>query len=570
MVGETELSAAIAVMMAIGAVASYAFAWYSWRRATHPVSNRFALLMLADGSWALFSLLGLVSPTDALALVWRLPLLTAVVFAGIFWFLFVIDYTGDNTWLPAAAERWLVGVGVVFSLLFVLNPSGLAYSARGVARYGVLRLPYETFGPILRLQVVFNYLLVLVAFALLGRFMLRSRNLFRKQAAVIFASAAVAVSATAAFFAGLTPHPRLGLTPIFFTLQSIGVGVALYRYDFLDVEPMAAHTLLEEMVDPVIVIDDSDSLVDWNSAAEQWIDAGDDRRSLDDVTIPGLRSATMSTDGGRSNSRVAAPTANGDEPVTFDVRTTPIEDRYGIVRGRAVVLRDISEQEERKRALETQNERLEEFTGVVSHDLRNPLQVIDGKIQLARQTGDLDHLSDASDAVGRMERMLDELLTLAREGQTIAETESVALPGCCRTAWSGVGTDDATLVVDTDRTVEADAARLQRLFENLFRNSVEHAGPEVTVTVGDTVAGFYVADDGPGIPADQQNSVFEFGTTFAEEGTGFGLAIVESITAAHGWSTTVGDSESGGARFDVSLTDHEHLPFDDSPLGHEP
>ncbi|MFC6974604.1 sensor histidine kinase [Halomicroarcula sp. GCM10025709] len=238
--------------------------------------------------------------------------------------------------------------------------------------------------------------------------------------------------------------------------------------------------------------------------------------------------------------------------VTYDVRATPITDRYDIARGHVIAMRDVTEREARQQALETQNERLEEFTGIVSHDLRNPLQVIDGKVELARRTGELSHLDDASDAITRMETMLEELLHLAREGQTIDEKESVDLATVCRAAWAAVGTETATLTIETDETVVADETRLRQVFENLFRNAIEHGGADVAVTVGAFDGGFYVADDGPGISDTERGDVFELGVTTESDGTGFGLAIVERIVQAHGWSIEYADSEGGGARFEVT------------------
>jgi len=79
-----------------------------------------------------------------------------------------------------------------------------------------------------------------------------------------------------------------------------------------------------------------------------------------------------------------------------------------------------------------------------------------------------------------------------------------------------------------------------------------HDTSAVSITVGDTDEGFYVADDGPGIPPGDREDVFELGHTTREDGTGFGLAIVETIAEAHGWTVTAGESAAGGARFEVT------------------
>ena len=85
------------------------------------------------------------------------------------------------------------------------------------------------------------------------------------------------------------------------------------------------------------------------------------------------------------------------------------------------------------------------------------------------------------------------------------------------------------------------------------QDAVEHGATDsrVTVTVGTVADGIYVADDGSGIPEPERGRVFDGGHTTAEDGTGFGLAIVERIASAHGWTVSVGESESGGARFEI-------------------
>jgi signal transduction histidine kinase len=84
---------------------------------------------------------------------------------------------------------------------------------------------------------------------------------------------------------------------------------------------------------------------------------------------------------------------------------------------------------------------------------------------------------------------------------------------------------------------------------------VEHAGEDVTVTVGDLDGGFYVADDGPGIPESDRERVFETGYSTSDGGTGFGLEIVATVATAHGWDVRVTDAADGGARFEFTGVD---------------
>ncbi|MFB6243576.1 MAG: PAS domain-containing protein, partial [Halobaculum sp.] len=216
---------------------------------------------------------------------------------------------------------------------------------------------------------------------------------------------------------------------------------------------------------------------------------------------------------------------------------------------------ELSRRQSRER-IERQNERLDDFASVVSHDLRNPLNVAAARVDLAVESGDTSHLADAQDALGRMDELIDDMLSLARYGEDVVETEAVGVAAAADRAWQSLrrtDTSEATLSVADDLpTVEGDESRVVQLFEKLFGNAVDHAGPAVTVTVGrlDEAEGFYVADDGPGIPPERREQVFEQGYSTDDDGTGFGLGVVDQIADAHGWELDLVESTDGGARFE--------------------
>ena len=209
----------------------------------------------------------------------------------------------------------------------------------------------------------------------------------------------------------------------------------------------------------------------------------------------------------------------------------------------------------RQAELERQNERLDQFASVVSHDLRNPLNVASGRLALAREDCESEHLDDIAGAHDRMEALIEDLLRLAREGERVEEPGVVELDEVVKRCWTHVETREASLRVDAAGTIEADRGQLEQLLENLVRNAVEHGGPAVTVTVGPLDDGFFVEDDGPGIPADERDAVFEPGHSTAAGGTGFGLSIVDQTVEAHGWSVDVAESAAGGARFEITGVD---------------
>ena len=212
--------------------------------------------------------------------------------------------------------------------------------------------------------------------------------------------------------------------------------------------------------------------------------------------------------------------------------------------------------------LERQIERLDEFSGVVSHDLRNPLNVAQGHLELAQEGNGQENLEAIDDALERMKTIVESTLTLARQGNVVGETEPLAVDSLAERCWKRIDTPDAHLRLEDRFRVDGDRDRLEHVFENLFSNAVthgrrdadEHGTPEITVWVGrlDDEVGFYVEDDGRGIPASKRDRVFETGYTDSADGTGFGLAIVSQIASAHGWQTRATEGRDGGARFEFA------------------
>ncbi|WP_094524436.1 MULTISPECIES: PAS domain S-box protein [unclassified Halorubrum] len=222
------------------------------------------------------------------------------------------------------------------------------------------------------------------------------------------------------------------------------------------------------------------------------------------------------------------------------------------IEGILAVMRDVTQRKQQEQRLVRERDRLDEFTSIVSHDLRSPLNVAKGRTKLAASECDSEHLTDVQQALTRMEALIEDSLALARQGKVVGETTSVDLEAIVARCWETTSTTEATLEIEGLSSIQADADRLPEVFENLFRNAVDHGGEGVTITVGEVDTGFYIEDDGSGISDDNRDEVFETGYSTSEEGVGFGLNIVKQIVEAHGWEIHVTDSADGGARFEIT------------------
>jgi signal transduction histidine kinase len=373
-------------------------------------------------------------------------------------------------------------------------------------------------------------------------------------------------------------------TVLGFAISGVVGLVAIGRFKLLDV-PLARARVVEEIDSGVLVYGRDGTVYDYNERAASLLALSPDVLETDVRTVladsalelafpasvaPRAASHEQTT-GGVPGDRAAAVSDGGVDSVAayLDGRTVAVEgedgssyvelqlsDLHDAAAGqpsRVVLLYDVSDRERRKRALEEKNEFLDEFASVVSHDVATPLGVIENKARLVEVTGDPSHAADIYEATERVQALVDELRDLAREGVQVGETTTVDLETVAREAWTSVESTDAALTVADSRTVEADRSRLRQLFENLFRNAVDHAtGDEsVEIEVKTTASSFSVADDGPGIPRSEREQVFEQGYTTTEDGSGLGLAIVRRIVEGHGWTVRATESDAGGARFVV-------------------
>ncbi|MFC7175133.1 ATP-binding protein [Haloplanus litoreus] len=197
---------------------------------------------------------------------------------------------------------------------------------------------------------------------------------------------------------------------------------------------------------------------------------------------------------------------------------------------------------------------LEQVASILSHDLRNPLSVAQGNLELAREDGDDEYFERTARALERIEDLLGDVLTLVRQDYSASDFELVSVDTLARETWDEFDSGESKLVVEIDGqcSIRANRSALMELFTNLFRNAKDHNERPVTVTIGVLADGFYVADDGNGIPEAKRERIFESGFSTQSDGTGLGLSIVEQVTDAHDWTVSVTESDTGGARFEVT------------------
>jgi signal transduction histidine kinase len=510
--------------------------WRARRIETQDTRRGFVALLVTSGLWAAAQVGFLLAPGVGLKVAFHVVGLVVGFSTVGAWLYFCSAYSGRSMHRNPRYRRAAVVIFLAVTLVKVTNPLHHAYFTWSVAN--------EPFRHVVVHNGVVHWLTTGLAYALsaVGYFMLFElfdrTSLDARPLAVLVTITGLPIIFNVIGYA----TPRL----VDMTYEPIGVALFALGVLYVFAERFERVRLTGDIAEPVVFIDDKGTVQEFNEKALELFPALAKERGapLDDVApdVAGILRTDvevleLDTDEGR---RYYLVTAN-----PFMAGRTEI--------GQMVLFSDVTRSEQHRRELERQNERLGQFANIISHDLRNPLNVAQGHLDLLRDEVDNEHLETVANAHDRMENIIEDVLELARHGETIGETEPCDLRLVAEESWATVDVGDATLEFGDDLGFEGDRDRLVQLFENLFRNAVEHGGESVTITVGalDDRSGFFVADDGPGIPPDEREEVFEPGHTSTAEGTGFGLAIVKNIAEAHGWTISVTESEGGGARFEL-------------------
>nr|WP_170972388.1 histidine kinase N-terminal 7TM domain-containing protein [Natronorubrum halophilum] len=485
-------------------------------------------------------------------------------------FVFTLSFTNRERYVT---PKTVAALALPFVVTLVLIGTehlighGLMVSDYRVVSVGSFRLLDVEWGPAFTIHVLYSYGLIgatLLVYAI--EFVrVESRTPYRRQLILlVFAIAAPSV-ATLVY---LTQDPLVDPTGLALAFTGIVFYLLIFRFNLLDPVPIARDIAIEELEHGFMVLDTDGQIVDVNRSL-----AAMSERSP--AALVGARVATVYGDHPEFIEMVESETDSNrdftaqydDELRHFSVDVSKVyagNDRFV---GRVVLARDVTTDRRREQRLREQtellrqqNERLDKFASIVSHDLRNPLTVATGFLELEREQRTSRNLEVIDGALDRMDEIIEDVLTISRQTTEAIDAEPIDFESVATAAWTMTGTGDADVRFESSRRLVADRSRLKQLLENLFRNAIEHGGDDATVTVGSLPDGFYVEDDGPGIPADKLEAVFDEGYSTLGSGTGFGLAIVRAIADAHGWSVRATEGSTGGARFEITGADD--APFE--------
>jgi PAS domain S-box-containing protein len=471
-------------------------------------------------------------------------------------------------------------------------------------------------GPLFWPHLLYNNALVWAATVLLVVTLSRLSGLYRRQSTLLVAAILLPILLNLLFNLRVGPFRQVDLTPFAFVLTTAVLVWGVYQFSLLDLRPVARSQIFRTISDPVLVLDPDGRVLDANPAAGRLVGrpVAEVVGQPVDQLLP-TWSATVS-EAVAAGVDQASPEGSGEPrggaPVSrevtrddriYDLAISALPDRQRQPGGHLVVARDVTERRQveerlcaalnhervatdrlaaaldRERAaaehLRTLDELKSGFLQAVSHDLRTPLASVLGiSLTLQRGRGQLSPI-DADDLLGRLaanarklDRIVTGLLDLDRLDRGIVELrrERVDLASLV----AGVVKEAGEELLDAHPVsldlapiqVLADAAKVERIVENLLANAARHTDPGtpiwVRVAPGDRGALLCVDDAGPGIPVEQRESIFRPfergpGAATYAPGSGVGLALVAQIASLHDGQAWVEDRAGGGASFRVLL-----------------
>lgn len=257
---------------------------------------------------------------------------------------------------------------------------------------------------------------------------------------------------------------------------------------------------------------------------------------------------------------------NGTE-IPIEIGLSPVDSDAGKMT--LAVVTDISERKRLELNLKQANAHLEEFTYVASHDLKSPLRGIADLVEwIAEDLGNnvpapvTNNIDRIRIRIGRMERLIEDLLLYARAGRRHKESAAVNVPELINNIVDMHPVPAQFSIKQDIHINEIYAAKtpLETVLRNLFSNALKHhhgTTPEITISAepSGSYCLFKVIDNGPGIPEIAQERVFRlFQTLNSQEagGSGIGLALAKRLTESHGGQIElISNSEQPGCSFHV-------------------
>jgi len=523
----------------------------------------FTVLMGLCALWALFHAGELLTTSQEMMLFWRQLTKVLASIVPVVWLLFMVVYTDREEFVTVRNLLAVATPSITAVALFFLAPE-LMWSEIGTTMHQNRRALDVAVSPIYLVFNTYLYLLTSIGILLAGRMIVLGRIQHRRQGIALALATMIPLVSNVAFVAGYVPHPSLDPVPISFAVTGILLGYAIFRYDMLELAPIAHRAAFETLPDVVIVFDETQNIVDMNPAGQRMLDLDADPTGKQARTVlsdyPALVDRLFECQ--RVDTEITLVVEG--ELKHFSVTSRPVEFRSQDT-GTLLILREITELKEREQDLELLK-RIQ--SRVLRHNIRNDLQVIGGLAHTIASSEDgttgeratqiveqVRELSETTEKAQRIEAIID--ASDDRLDQDVCQVVERVVERA-RKRYPG-----AKIETDTPGTAWAMAhGDLEAAVWNLVENAVVHseasaAAVEVTIETSDTAVTVLIDDNGPGLPDHEIEVLEQQSESALQHGSGAGLWLVNWIAEMSAGSLSF-DTASKGTTVTLELPAAEH------------
>lgn len=548
---------AFTIVVLVSAIVAIAVGVLGLRRRPDPLAWPLAVMMFAVVAWAVPHAIALSSQSVEQVAFWHMVRYPGTVIAPVAFLVLTLRYAGYERWL---SRRTYVALGVIPVLTLVIvwtNPMhGLFWRSLSVTHIAGASVFTPTYGPWYWINLGYLYLIVAAAMVILGKTAVQSGPLYRKQATTMFVGGFVPLVTNAAMNFGLGSDPMVDLTTTALAVSGLTFALALFYLDLLEISPVARDRLLDELDDGVVVIGPNNRIRDFNPTAA---------RVLDDIAISQhadeVFPSHIASDGGE------LVIEDGNRTRRFRSRSSSLTDEHGRDVGRIVYLNDITELVEREQRISVLNR-------ILRHNIRTEVSIVSGTLEIVNEqaTGvDDDLLETATESTQRINELAEKARHVERTLQAIETSHVVSVAPAIEDVIAAIRDAYPDAIIEFDPPAEEISVRVadEKLFEvaveELVTNAIIHndqSSPTVTVhvDVDDDRVHVRIADDGPGIPADEQDILSSRVETQLDHGTGVGLWLVKWTASLSSGTIRFSENDPRGSIVTISLPLAERMP----------
>ncbi len=409
--------------------------------------------------------------------------------------------------------------------------------------------------PVHLIYLLFLNAVVMYSVFLPLKYTINSPKIYRRQAiAVVIGSVTPLILGTMFLFDAMPLLPSfIDLTPIGLGVSGLCFSYAIFRYQMLDLVPIARRTAWDEVDDAIVTLDDDDRVLDANVAARELFTVGDDYVGMEaSAFFDSMPDAILERYEDISEIETQLTVQLDGEERYFLLSLSPVEHGPQRRSGRVVVLRDITRIKRREEELDLLRQ---VQSRVLRHNIRNELTAIRGHVEhVANSVEDghaqqLQTVLDASDdllSISRKARLVEEIVD--GDGTPAEYDLRTVVDETIETIENRFPAVTFTVDGPASRTVEADT-RLKVAIENLLENGAEHndaTDPRVSVRLtDDEIPTLIIADNGSGIPEYELAVLEDERETSLEHGSGIGLWLVKWIVDRSSVTLTFHSSSEG-------------------------